>query len=57
MSFNDFIHICKLRNIATSKKQQVLSSLGLNDIGIYLRDGTFESDISIVILQPKKRTI
>ena len=47
-----------LRNKATSniKIQQILSSLSLNDIGIYLRDGPFESDIGIVNLYPSKGT-
>ena len=54
MTFNDFVHKYKLKNKATSKIkiQQVLSSLSLNDVGIYLRDGPFESDIGIVNLQP-----
>ena len=56
MSFNDFIKKHNLKNKATSnmKIQQILSSLSLNDIGSYLRDGTFESDIGIVILHPSK---
>ena len=47
-----------LRNKATSniKIQQVLSSLSLNDVGIYLRDGSFKSDIGIVNLHPSKGT-
>ena len=58
MLFNDFVKKYKLKNKATSniKIQQVLSSLSLNDVGIYLRDGAFESDIGIVILHPSKRT-
>ena len=41
MVFNDFIKKYNLENEATSniKIQQVLSSLSLNDIGVYLRDG------------------
>ena len=51
MSFNDFVHKYKLKNKATSNKiQQVISSLYLDNVGIYLRDGTFESDIGIVNL-------
>ena len=48
----------KLKNKATSniKIQQVLSSLGLNDVGIYLRDGPFKTDIGIVNLHPSKGT-
>ena len=58
MTFNDFSKKYKLKNEATSniKIQQVLSSLSLNDVGIYLRDGPFESDIGIVNLQPSRGT-
>ena len=58
MSFNNFVHIYNLKNEATSniKIYQVLSSLNLNDIGIYLRDGPFLSDIGIVNLHPYKGT-
>ena len=58
LTFNDFIKIHNLKNEATSniKIQQILSSLSLNDIGIYLRDGLFESDIGIVNLHPSKGT-
>ena len=58
MNFNDFVYKYKLKNGATSniKIQQVLSSLFLNDVGIYLRDGPFESDIGIVNLHPSKGT-
>ena len=54
MTFNDFIKKYKLKNKAISiiKIRQVLSSLSLNDVGIYLRDGAFESDIEIVNLHP-----
>ena len=34
----------------------MFSSLGLNNIGMDLRYGPFESDIGIVILHPTKRT-
>ena len=58
ITFNDFIIKYNLKNKATSNKkmQQVLSSLSLNDVGIYLRDGPFESNIGIVNLHPSKRT-
>ena len=58
MTFNDFVHKYNLKNKATSniKIQKVLSSLFLNDLGIYLRDGHFESDIGIVNLHPSKGT-
>ena len=58
MTFNDFIKKHNLKNKPTSniKIQQVLSFLSLNDIGIYLRDGLFKSDIGIVNLHPSKGT-
>ena len=54
ITFNEFIKKYNLRNKATSniKIQQVLSSLSLKDVGIYLRDGPFKSDIGIVNLHP-----
>ena len=47
-----------MKNKATSniKIQQVLSSLSLNDVGIYLRDGPFKPDIGIVNLHASKGT-
>ena len=59
MSFNDFVHQYKLKDEATSnmKTQQTLSSLYLNDLGIYLRDGPFEFDIGKLNLHPKKHHI
>ena len=58
MTFNDFIETFNLKNKATSniKTQQVLSSLPLNDVWIYLRDRHFEYDIGIVNLHPSKGT-
>ena len=58
MIFNDFVHKYDLKNKATSniKIQQVLSSLSSNDIGIYLRDGPFKSDIGIVNLHQCRGT-
>ena len=58
MTFNDFIKKHKLKNKATSniKIQQVLNSIGLKNVGIYLRDGPFESDIGIINLHPSKGT-
>ena len=43
MSFKDFVHKYRLKNKATSIKeiQQVLGSIGLDKVGIFLRDGTF----------------
>ena len=58
MSFNDFVHKYNLKNKATSniKNQKVLTSIGLDNINIYLRDGPFSSDIGIVNLHPSKGT-
>ena len=58
MSFNDFNKKYNTKNPATSniKKQQILSSLYLNDVGIFLRGETLESNIQIVNLQPSKGT-
>ena len=59
MSFNDFVQKRNLKKKATSnvKIQQVLGSVGLHNVGIYLRDGPFEFDIGIVILHPYKGTL
>ena len=56
MTFKEFIKKHNLKNKATSniKIQQVLNSIGLNNVGIYLRDGPFEFDIGIVNLHPSK---
>ena len=58
ITFNEFIKKHNLRNKATSniKIQQVLNSIGLNNVNIYLRDGPFSSDIGIVNLHPSKGT-
>ena len=58
MTFNDFVHKYNLNNKATpnTKIQQVLSSLGLNDVGIYLKEAPFFSDIEIVNLHPFRGT-
>ena len=58
MSFNDFVHKYNLKNKATSnmKIQKVLTSIGLDNINIYQRDGPFSSDIGIVNLHPSKGT-
>ena len=58
ITFNDFVKKYNLKNKATSniKIQQVLSSLSLTGVGIYLRDGPFKSDIGIVNLHPSRGT-
>ena len=47
-----------MRNKATSniKIQQVLDSMRVNNVGIYLRDGPFSSDIGLVNLHSSKGT-
>ena len=54
MSFNDFIHKFNLKIKATSNItiKQVLSSLSLSDVGIYLRDGPFKTNKGIVNIHP-----
>ena len=58
ITFNEFIKKYNLKNKATSniKIRQVLSSLSLNEVRIYLRDGPFKFDIGIVNLHPSKGT-
>ena len=58
MLVKDFFHKYELKNKAMSniKLFQVLSYLGLSDVGIFLRDGTFSSGIGIVNLHPSKGT-
>ena len=58
MSINDFVQKYKLKNKATNNIiiYQVLSSVSLNDIGVSLGDGPFESDIGIANLHPTKGT-
>ena len=58
MSFNDFVKKFDLKHKATSniKIQKVLTSIGLDNINIYLRDRPFSSDIGIVNLHPSKGT-
>ena len=58
MDFNDFVKEFNLKNKATSniKIQKVLTSFGLSNVHIYLRDGPFSSDIGIINLHPTKGT-
>ena len=57
MSFNDFIIKYDLQNKTTSNiKKQIFSSLSLNILRKYLRDGPFSSDVGIVNLHPQKGT-
>ena len=54
MTFNDFFHKYELKNKATSKIKyyQNLPSLSVNDVGIYLRDGIFKTDVRFVEFHP-----
>ena len=58
MTFNDFIQKHNLKNKATSniKIQRVHDSIGLDNVGIYLKDGLFSIDMGIVNLHPSKGT-
>ena len=57
-SFNDFVHKYNLKSKASSKitLQQVLSSIGLDNVDKYLRDGPFPKDIGIVNSHPSTGT-
>ena len=58
MSFNNSLHQHKLKNKETSKlkTQQVLLCSDLSDVGIYLRNRPFSSDIEIGNLHPPRGT-
>ena len=58
MSFIDFVNKNNLKNKATSKIQiqQILRSMWLDNVGIYLRDGPFSSDIGKVNSHSSKGT-
>ena len=58
MSFNDFVREHDLKNKSTLniKIQKVLTSIGLDNVNNYLRNGPFSSDIGIVNLHPSKGT-
>ena len=51
-----FINTILKKATSIIRIQQVLPSFTLNDVGIYLRDGPFSSDIGIVSLHPSKGT-
>ena len=58
MSFNDFNFKYKLKNRATSNIIicQVFSSIGLDKVGMYVKDDLFERCKGFVNLQPTERT-
>ena len=58
MTFNELVRKHILKNKATSniKIQQVLPSLSLNDVGIYLRNGRFSSDLGIINIHLSRGT-
>ena len=57
-NFNDFLSKYNLENKATIniKIQEVLKKLNLSNIGIYMRDDNFNTDIGIINLHPYKGT-
>ena len=59
MSFNDFIYVYSLKNKATSniKTQQILSFLSLSNVGIYLGDGPFSTNMGVVNPHQKRNTL
>ena len=50
------ININLKKATSSEKTYQILCFLGLNNFGIYLRDGPFQSDIGIVNLHPFEGT-
>ena len=58
MTFDEIINKYKSKNNPTSNKkiQQVLGSIGLYIVVIYLGDGPFSSDIGLVNLHPSRGT-
>ena len=46
----------KLKQHQIQKFKNILSSLSLSDVGVFLKDGPFKSDIGIVNLNPSKGT-
>ena len=59
ITFNEFVKKFNLKNKATSniKLYEVLKNIRLDTkVGIYLRDGSFSSDIGVVNLHPSKGT-
>ena len=52
ISFKDFVNKHNLKKTTSNIKiQQVLNSIGLYNVNIYLKDGPFSSDIGIYLLQ------
>ena len=57
ITFNEFVYKHNLKNKATSNLNlyELLKKIGLDkEVGIFLRDGAFSSDIGIVNLHPSK---
>ena len=56
MTFNDFVqkYNSKIKATSNTKIQKILTSIGLGNVNIFLRDGPFSSDIWIVDLHPSK---
>ena len=51
-----FININWKKATSNIRIYQALSSIGLDNVGIYLRDGPFSVDVGIVTLHPSKGT-
>ena len=58
ITFNEFTKKYKFKDKTTSniKIQKVLTSIGLDNVSIYLRDGPFSGGIGTVNLHPSKGT-
>ena len=58
MTFNSFIEKYELKTQATTNKkiQQIVCSIGLNNVGIHMGDGPYQSNIEIVNFHPTKGT-
>ena len=57
MLFNDFVQKYKLKKATSNIKiQKVLTSIGLDNVNTYLREGPFSGGIGIVNLHPSKGT-
>ena len=56
--FNNFVHKYGLKNKATSniKIYRAFSSIGLDNVFTYLRDGSFSSDVGVVNLHQSRGT-
>ena len=57
MSFNDFVNKYGLKKATSNVKiYHVLSSIGSDNVDIYLKDGLISTGIGLVSLHPSKGT-